>query len=60
MAGALTEGGLLTVTLNQFNEDAASYQFALNGLFLIVVAVKFPSGITGAKKASGRTMGVGT
>ena len=56
VAGALTEGGLLTVTLDQFNDDASSYQFALNGLFLIVVAVKFPSGITGARPL--RTRGV--
>ena len=60
VAGALTEGGLLTVTLDQFNEDASNYQFALNGLFLIVVAVKFPSGITGARKASSRNVRVGT
>ena len=47
VAGALTEGGLLTVVMNRLNDDASSYQFAVNGLVLIVAAVRFPSGIVG-------------
>lgn len=51
VAGAITEGGLLTVALDQFNDDASSYQFALNGLLLMVAAIRFPSGITGAARS---------
>jgi ABC-type branched-subunit amino acid transport system permease subunit len=47
VAGALTEKGLLTVGMDQLNDGASQYQFAVSGLFLIIAAVKFPSGIVG-------------
>jgi branched-chain amino acid transport system permease protein len=50
LAGVLSIGGLLTVALNQVNDTAADYQFALNGLLLIFAAVMYPSGITGATR----------
>ncbi|MEZ5245552.1 MAG: ABC transporter permease [Acidimicrobiales bacterium] len=47
VAGALTEKGLLTVGMDQLNDEASQYQFAVSGLFLIIAAIKFPSGIVG-------------
>ena len=44
LAGALTEKGLLTVGMDQMNDDASQYQFAISGLFLIIAAIKLPSG----------------
>ncbi|MDH3708170.1 MAG: ABC transporter permease, partial [Acidimicrobiia bacterium] len=55
LAGVLATGGLLTVALERLSDDSSDYQFALNGLFLIVAAVVYPSGITGAvRDAVGR------
>jgi len=45
LAGAFTEGGLATVALGS---DSSQYQFAINGIALIVVAILYPSGVTGA------------
>jgi ABC-type branched-subunit amino acid transport system permease subunit len=45
LAGALADGGLVTVALG---DDTSRHQFALNGIALVVVAVLYPSGITGA------------
>jgi branched-chain amino acid transport system permease protein len=46
-AGVLTEGGLLTVAMDQVSDDASRYQFAVNGLVLIVAAIRFPAGLVG-------------
>lgn len=48
VAGALTQEGVLTVGMDRLNDDASQYQFAVSGLFLMVAAIKFPSGIVGA------------
>ncbi|MEQ1785510.1 MAG: ABC transporter permease [Acidimicrobiales bacterium] len=48
LAGALAAGGLLTVVLDAINPDSSKYQFAVNGLLLIVVAVRYPAGVVGA------------
>lgn len=45
LAGAFAKGGLLTVAMGQ---GSSKYQFAVNGVALIVVAVLYPDGITGA------------
>ena len=47
VAGALTEKGLLTVAMDQISDEASQYQFAVSGLFLIIAAIKFPSGVLG-------------
>lgn len=49
VAGALAAGGLLTVALNQISDRAADNQFAINGLLLIVAAIRFRSGILGLR-----------
>ena len=54
VAGILATGGLLTVALDALSDNASSYQFAVNGLLLIVAAVKFPQGIVGVRSAGGR------
>ena len=59
VAGALTEKGLLTVGMDQLNDEASQYQFAVSGLFLIIAAIRFPSGIVCtstrlARRAQGR------
>ncbi|MEZ5166740.1 MAG: hypothetical protein R2695_09680 [Acidimicrobiales bacterium] len=46
--------GLLTVAMNQVNDTASDYQFAVNGLVLIIAAVKFPSGIVGTTSRGAR------
>ncbi len=51
VAGVLATGGLLTVTLDALSDSASSYQFAVNGLMLIVAAIYFPQGIVGARAA---------
>ena len=48
VAGALAAGGLLTVVLDAINPDSSKYQFAINGLLLMVVAVRYPAGLVGA------------
>jgi len=50
LAGAMFNAGLLTVALEHINEGSSEYQFTVNGLLLIVVAVVYPSGITGAMR----------
>jgi branched-chain amino acid transport system permease protein len=50
VAGMLTVGGLLTVFLDQSSDTASEYQFAMNGLLLILAAVLYPSGLTGATR----------
>ncbi|MSO86928.1 MAG: ABC transporter permease [Acidimicrobiia bacterium] len=50
VAGVLASGGLLTVVLDVINEGSSKYQFAVNGLLLMVVAVRFPAGLVGAAR----------
>lgn len=51
LAGVLAAGGLLTVALDALSEGSSKYQFTVNGLLLIVVAVRFPAGIFGAVRS---------
>ncbi len=53
-AGALAGGGLLTVGLDSISEGSSRYQFTVNGLLLIVVAVRFPAGVLGAARSLAR------
>ncbi len=50
VAGVLGAGGLLTVSLDAVSDNASSYQFAVNGIVLMVAAVRFPQGIVGAPR----------
>ncbi len=52
LAGGMASGGLLTVALDQISDSASSYQFAVNGLLLVVAAVRFPDGIVGRRSRS--------
>jgi ABC-type branched-subunit amino acid transport system permease subunit len=45
VAGVMTQGGVLTAAIGGESSQA---QFAINGLLLIVVAVVYPEGISGA------------
>jgi branched-chain amino acid transport system permease protein len=51
LAGALAAGGLLTVTLDTISEGSSKYQFTVNGLLLMVVAVRYPAGVFGAARS---------
>lgn len=53
LAGVFAKGGLLTVAMGQ---GSSQYQFAINGVALIVVAILYPDGITGAVGALGRRL----
>ena len=44
LAGIMASGGVLTVAMGQ---DASRYQFAVNGVMLVVAAVLLPDGIVG-------------
>ncbi len=59
VAGGLAEGGLLTALVDTVNDDASQYQFAVNGVLLIVAAVKFPQGIVGTGTRARRPSGFG-
>lgn len=54
LAGVLATGGLLTVVLDAVNEGSSQYQFAVNGLLLMVVAVRFPASLVGATAGARR------
>jgi branched-subunit amino acid ABC-type transport system permease component len=45
VAGVMTDGGLLSAALGRRGGET---QFAVNGLLLIVVAIVYPDGVTGA------------
>ena len=47
LAGALATGGVLSVALTQFSDGAGDYQVAVSGLFLVLAAVRAPTGIVG-------------
>lgn len=51
VAGVLASGGILTALLDQFSDSASDYQFAVNGVLLIVAAIRFRSGIVGVKRS---------
>lgn len=48
VAGLLAKGGLVTALADQ---ESSQYTFAINGVALIVVAILYPNGITGAASA---------
>jgi ABC-type branched-subunit amino acid transport system permease subunit len=48
LAGFLTAGGVLTVLLDALSDGSSRYQFAMNGLLLMVIAVRFPAGLVGS------------
>ena len=52
LAGILASGGLLTVALERWSSGSSDVQLAVNGILLIVAAIRFPSGVAGAR--SGR------
>ena len=47
-AGVLATGGVLTKLNGGTAGGASNYQFAVSGLMLIVVAIMYPDGVTGA------------
>lgn len=49
LAGVLATGGLLTVLLDSFGDGASDRQFAINGLLLMVAAVRYRNGILGLR-----------
>ncbi|MEM7140612.1 MAG: ABC transporter permease [Actinomycetota bacterium] len=49
LAGALAQGGLFTQVMDTISEGSSEYQFAINGLALIIAAIKFPAGILGGR-----------
>lgn len=50
-AGVLAGGGVLSVLLG---DDASRYQFAVNGLLLVVAAILIPDGLVGRRRHRGR------
>lgn len=48
IAGLFANGGVLTVATAATSSDASHYQFAVNGILLIAVAIGYPEGIAGA------------
>lgn len=51
LAGALAAGGLLTVALEEISPGSTDAQLAVSGLLLVVVAIRFPSGILGVRRS---------
>lgn len=47
LAGALAAGGLLTALLDSFGDGASDRQFAINGLLLIIAAIRYRNGVLG-------------
>ena len=50
LAGVLAAGGVLTVALEEFRSGSTDAQLAVNGILLVIVAIKFPGGILGRKR----------
>jgi branched-chain amino acid transport system permease protein len=50
-AGALAPVGLLAIALGQDVGKPSPYQFAISGLLLVVMAVVYPDGFTGAARS---------
>lgn len=51
LAGALAAGGLLTVALEEVSPGSTDAQLAVNGVLLVIVAIRFPSGVLGARRS---------
>ena len=51
LAGVLAAGGLLTVSLEQISPGSTDSQLAVNGILLVIVAIRFSSGIVGTRRA---------
>ena len=51
LAGGLAAGGLLTVALEEVSPGSTDSQLAVNGILLVIVAIRFPSGILGARRS---------
>ena len=50
LAGVFAAGGLLTVGMEELSPGSTDVQMAVNGIMLIVVAIRFPSGVLGAQR----------
>lgn len=50
LAGGLAAGGLLTVALEEVSPGSTDSQLAVNGILLVIVAIRFPSGILGTRR----------
>ena len=50
LAGVFAAGGLLTVGLEELSPGSTEVQMAVNGIMLIVVAIRFPSVVLGARR----------
>ena len=48
LAGVLASGGVLTVLLGQFSDSGSANQMTFSGLFLLIAAIRLPSGILGS------------
>ena len=58
IAGVLASGGIVTQLQGGATGDASSYQYAVSGLLLIVVAILYPDGVsTAARRSVGRLVG---
>lgn len=57
IAGVLASGGILTELQGGATGNASSYQFAVSGVLLIVVAIVYPDGLgVAVRRAFGRVM----
>jgi branched-subunit amino acid ABC-type transport system permease component len=56
VAGAFAKGGLVTVAMGQ---ESSQYQFAVQGVALVLVAILYPNGITGAASSLARRLSGG-
>lgn len=50
IAGVLTSGGIVTQMQGGATGDASSYQYAVSGLLLIIVAILYPDGLSMAAR----------
>jgi branched-chain amino acid transport system permease protein len=57
LAGGLAAGGLLTVALEEVSPGSSDSQLAVNGILLVIVAIRFPSGILGTGRSPARRRG---
>ena len=48
LAGVLASGGVLTVLLGQLSDSGSANQMTFSGLFLLIAAIRLPSGILGS------------
>jgi branched-chain amino acid transport system permease protein len=54
LAGVFAAGGLLTVALEKISPGSTDAQLAVNGVLLVIVAIRFPSGVLGSIRRWGR------